>query len=500
MDSSTAAPLEPAERHARASPPPPAQELSSLKPSTASTAPPLRADWLHRSQPKNMSPAGGEAAAPAALPTAPASAGGARNRGPARARPSTTAAPSRDSDSIDHDLVIEALSQIRFRKPAAPAISPNWTRHIYGADPATILRAPPRSNTSTDTLGLETTRPRGITYHALHDLPRANRGAGKPTPLMGVISVGVVTRVDKRADGPFAAVLQMLAPGASEALVLAFIVRRKGERKKKTAKPDEATTTPAPDTEEGATEGTTAEATPPPPVENVVVDEYVPWREGHVVVVRNPIPLSALQPSAPPAIALRATHLPILGRTPDLRRCATPSCPRSTLRPNNAGADDAHCEMHELARVRASLNRRMELSGSATVPMTIAGAPSDAKSAADPIARAQYWWGERVVAAAESRRGAAVATSAARKKLIEYGAPFCFLFLFLFLYFWFFSESRGIVTDTARVDRPWPSAAASARSTCGGRGISPRKGCKTRRRTTSACSAKRNASRRPCRP
>ncbi|KNE61893.1 hypothetical protein AMAG_07162 [Allomyces macrogynus ATCC 38327] len=163
----------------------------------------------------------------------------------------------------------------------------------------------------------------------------------------------------------------------------------------------------------------------PPPVENTVVDEYVPWREGHVVVVRDPIPLSALQPSAPPAIALRATHLPILGRTPDLRRCATPSCPRSTLRPNHAGTDDAHCEMHELARVRASLNRRMELSGSATVPMAIAGAPDAKTAAADPIARAQYWWGERVVAAAESRRGAAVATSAARKKLIEQAVAKC---------------------------------------------------------------------------
>ncbi|KAJ3350511.1 hypothetical protein GGF32_004828 [Allomyces javanicus] len=387
MDTSIAAPLDPAEHDALASPPPPPPETASSTPAppTVAAAPSPSADWLRRKQPKTVPKTGGEAAAPAP-------------------RPTTT-------------------------KSTASANSPDWTRRIYGADPATILRAPPRSAaTTTDTLGLESARPKGITYHALHDLPRANRGAGKPIPLTDVISVGVVTRVDKRADGPFAAVVQMLAPGASEALVLAFIVRKKGERKKKTAKPDEEvtpTTTPAAGAEEAAADADPADATPPPPVENAVVDEYVPWREGHVVVVRDPIPLSALQPSAPPAIALRATHLPILGRTPDLRRCATPSCPRSTLRPNNAGTADAHCEIHELARVRASLNRRMELSGSATVPMTIAGAPSDAKSAADPIACAQYWWGERVVAAAESRRGAAVATSAARKKLIEQAVAKC---------------------------------------------------------------------------
>ncbi|KAJ3370639.1 hypothetical protein GGF31_003953 [Allomyces arbusculus] len=435
MDTSTAAPAEPTEVCAPASSLPPAPETPSSAPSNAAAAAPSpRADWLRRNIPIVMSKLGGDdivpvrgAAAPAALVAATASATVARSRGSMPARPSTAAAPSRAADGDDHDFVVEPLSQIRFRKSVASASTSDWTRHIYGADPSTILRASPRSNAPTNTLGLESARPKGITYHALHDLPRANRGAGKPTPLADVISVGVVTRVDKRADGPFAAVVQMLAPGASEALVLAFIVRKKGERKKKTARSDEgATPTPASNPAEAAAETTTAELTAPPPVvENVVVDEYVPWREGHVVVVRDPIPLSALQPSAPPAIALRATHLPILGRTPDLRRCATPSCPRSTLRPNNAGINDAHCEIHELARVRASLNRRMELSGSATVPMTIAGAPDAKSGAADPIARAQYWWGERVVAAAESRRGAAVATSAARKKLIEQAVAKC---------------------------------------------------------------------------
>ncbi|ORZ38504.1 hypothetical protein BCR44DRAFT_1428400 [Catenaria anguillulae PL171] len=99
---------------------------------------------------------------------------------------------------------------------------------------------------------------------------------------------------------------------------------------------------------------------------------YAPPRIGELIAIRHPTRLQPSSTTSPPAIATSPANLTRLGLAVDLATCASLGCfnyvPSTSSQTLNGSA---RCELHVMAQVHRSLNKRIELSGASTAPIML---------------------------------------------------------------------------------------------------------------------------------